>query len=124
MDMHDTPTAGAQEHAKKFRLPSKKDLAEYDTAAADLEAERSKLNQRGRDLAARYTIDRHVHSDAFALAQRLKSMSPVDRNAFLKHFAHYVETFRLDAQADFFDASLQGKIAVLADHAAKLAGRS
>lgn len=101
------------EHAepKNEKLPSKAALATLDTLEAELETDAAERSRMQRE-AKRKLIDKHrIHPEAFALTRRLKSMEPVDRNAYLRHFLHYVESFGLDKQLDFFEVPLAEAVA-------------
>ena len=98
----------------RLRLPPKTVLAELDTLEETLDREASERSKLARE-AKRKLIERHhVHAEAFAMARRLKAMEPTDRNAWLRHLAHYVEAFGLDKQLDLLDRPVSEAVGYMA----------
>lgn len=104
----DTPTP------PDVKLPSKRALAELDTLESTIEQDEAERAKQRRETRQRFIEKHHVHVGAFELARKLKAMEPVARNAYLRHFAHYVEALGLDKQLDLFQPPVAEQVAHMA----------
>lgn len=119
--MSDTNTATTPQPApaEDPKLPSKDALAQLDTLEEQIETEATERQKQQREAKRKLIEKHHVHPDAFAATRRLKAMEPAARNAWLKHFLHYVEAMGLDKQLDLFDVPVAEQIAAMSQAGAR-----
>lgn len=113
--MSDQPNEPIKTDAKpRVKLPPKTVLAELDTLEAQLEQDAAERAKQAREAKRKLIEKHHVHTEAFAMARKLKSMEPTERNAWLRHLAHYVEAFGLDKQLDLLERPVSESVDYMA----------
>lgn len=101
------------------KLPSKAALAELDTLEATLEQDADERAKLQREAKRRLIEKHHVHPEAFAMTRKLKAMDPVGRNAWLRHFLHYVRSLDLDKQLDLLEVPVADHIEAMGQAGAR-----
>lgn len=94
-------------------LPSIEALAQLDTLESEIEKDLDDRLRAQREAKSRLIEKHRIHTGAFELARKLKSMEPPKRHEWIKHMLHYLEAMGLDKQTDLFDVPLTEQIATM-----------